>query len=212
MSEQLKPTLDYLSPSLHSSRRLRLLFTRRALLSILAVILILAIIGPFRYGYFSVCSVCGRVQGTSRRELPLICLAYWISHSEEDTLISKTVTSAGLVTAHQHDWVFGHGGGNGRFGSGPGISMRRAADSPDMVRLIQTIAQYEGKAAAQRLIHKLLDYRTTREVQEQIMFLDLPPQGLSTLRDYRQWRDRQAQEGNDLKGLLADDPAQGPSH
>lgn len=126
------------------------------------------VIGPCRYGYFSACSKCGRIRTTEARVLPLVGLPYWQTHQEEETSLSSTCSRLGLVTNHEHEWVFGHGGGSGMFGSGRALLQPSILKSPDVVRFVEHVANIDRNIAV-KWAERFLEPSTSPEAEMAIL-------------------------------------------
>lgn len=60
-----------------------------------------------------VCGTCGQVRTTREWRVPLTDFTLWTHAREESTTGGRLLREAGY--AHEHDWAFGMGGGNGVF-------------------------------------------------------------------------------------------------
>lgn len=63
--------------------------------------------------YFSwhICGTCGQVRSARKYQVPLTDLTLWTSVREESTACGRLLREPRY--AHEHDWAFGGGSGNG---------------------------------------------------------------------------------------------------
>jgi hypothetical protein len=167
---------------------------------LLVALLLIAVFNPFRFGYFSVCSVCGAVRNSTCREVPIVSIEYWCSHSVEQSALSKSAAEAGLVGLHEHQWLFGHGGGGGIVCAlGPGMSIRPASDSEVVAAFIAAMSIYEGQAAAKEWLRRALTPESGGEIRDVLQFTGFPANGFRSKQEYEDWRGK---ADGELKQLL----------
>jgi hypothetical protein len=154
---------------------------------------------PFCFGYYSVCSRCGEIQDSTEWQLPHTSFAFWSRSSIEPTVMSRYLASSGLVSTHSHQWLFGHGGGNGvRCALGSGDRVRPTLDSPEVPTFLELTRQYgePGETA------KYLTYTFDRNVSHQVLILagTVPKEGIHSSEEFRRWM-------NDWSSFIGDEIA-----
>ena len=111
------------------------------------------------FSYFSVCRVCGQRRHSTELQIPLARVTYWTFNRDEPTAVSKFLISRELVKQHEHEWVFGHGRGNGCSASGPALMMSSRLASEDNVRFLDILLKFGRKAEAEKWAQRVTDPR-----------------------------------------------------
>jgi hypothetical protein len=118
--------------------------------------------GPF--GYFSICDRCGARRDTVVWEFPFSHFRIYSRSQERSTPLSQVLVTNGLVKSHPHNWLFGHGSGNGvKCAIGSGRHISAAAESVEFAALVQTLHQNGETAFRDRILRGALDPEKTRE-------------------------------------------------
>jgi len=165
----------------------------RAIVLIAAVLVVIN--GPFRFGYFSVCRECGAVRKTIERQVPLTRLSYWTTHTIEETYLSSAVGRLGLLGAHQHDWLFGAGGGNGVVCAlGDGRQIRTNAELYTIARFVENVSESEGEEAARKWLAYALDPKNGHGLRYALSSSRYPPTGCRSPEEYRKWKEQGEKE------------------
>lgn len=140
---------------------------------------------PYIFCYDSVCSQCGAIKQTTEWHLPNS--DYSFTHSSiEQTPLSTYLTSAGIVGAHSHHWLFGHGGGNGiRCALGDGDQIRATVESPEVVRFLALGRQFGDPEENSNFLRYAFD----RDISRGVCFIarSVPTNGFATREQYRAW-------------------------
>ena len=141
---------------------------------------------PCRFYYDSVCSQCGAIRYTTKWQLPQSGHSLFTHSTAETTPLSRYLTSSGLVTAHPHHWLFGHGGGNGvRCALGEGDSIRASVMSLEIARLLEFARQYGEQYESGKFLRLTFD----RDISRTVLSLagSVPTNGFSSREQYRSW-------------------------
>jgi hypothetical protein len=141
---------------------------------------------PFRFYYDSVCSQCGAIQSTTEWQLPLNHHCFFRRSTVEATALSSYLTSSGVVGTHQHQWLFGHGGGNGvQCALGDGDNIRATVTSPEVVHLLAYSRQFGEQEESSNLLRFAFD----RDISRAILSLatHAPTNGFVSREAYRVW-------------------------
>lgn len=145
---------------------------------------------PFRFYYDSVCSQCGVIQQTTEWQLPHSQHSFFSHSAITQTPFSIYLTSSGGVGEHAHQWLFGHGGGNGiRCALGDGDSIRASVTSPDVARFLAFNRQYGNQEESGKLEKFVFD----RDISRTILSLAaaVPTNGFATRAQYGTWLSEQ---------------------
>jgi hypothetical protein len=141
---------------------------------------------PFCFFHDSVCSQCGALQHVTEWQLPHSRYSFFRRFSVEPTVLSDYLLSSGVVSAHEHQWLFGHGGGNGvRCALGDGDRIRATVGSADVARLLSMTRQF----GEQQQSRELLRFAFDRDMSRSIRFLaaNVPTNGFASAEEYRVW-------------------------
>jgi hypothetical protein len=132
---------------------------RKAIRPLLYVVLALSVLGVgafvlgggfFRWG--SVCGVCGAERDSIER--------FWVfrAHRVKPTPLSEFVLREGIQIAHQHNWLFAHGGGAGvKCAIGPGRHLWGIIRDSDFQRFLVAVKKYHGLEESRRWLSIGLD-------------------------------------------------------
>ncbi|MEW6302250.1 MAG: hypothetical protein AB1705_02190 [Verrucomicrobiota bacterium] len=97
-------------------------------------------VSPF--SYLSVCRRCGMTQLSVNWKLPPTDATVFTQKKQRETPLSRVLLTNNLVGAHDHEWIFSHGGGHGvRCALGVGREILPAVDSASFARLIEVLHQ-----------------------------------------------------------------------
>jgi hypothetical protein len=147
---------------------------------------------PFRFDYYSVCSLCGARQYTTEWQLPHSRQTLFDNSTVETTPLSRYLTSSGTVSNHSHAWLFGHGGGNGILCAiGAGDDIRGSVESPEVVRLLVFSKQYGDQGEASKFVRYILDRHMSRTMLR--FAITVPTNGFSGREQYHSWIADQAE-------------------
>ena len=129
----------------------------------LLLLIVLGLFFPFRFS--SVCTHCGVIRNTTEWQVPLTRITLFSKSNELQTPVSTELVHAGIVTKHDHEWLFCNGGGNGvtcAIGSGRLISPTAQSDG---VALILAASQRFGEFQFRdRIMRMMFDSKTSGEV------------------------------------------------
>jgi len=175
MSDEVRKTAAHTQENLR-----RLKFPVRVLLGIAAAGALLLAAGWCSFASFSVCRMCGQVRHEIRWQLPFMDVTYLRVHRDEETVASRFLNSRGLVGEHEHDWIFGHGGGNGRSACGPMSSMPGRLQDEERVRFLDILLKFGRREEAAKWACRIADPR-------QILLPSPPDSELKTEKEFESW-------------------------
>jgi len=180
-----RPAIPDVNPVKSRSRR-------TAKLVAFTLVLALAAMGPFRFSWFSICSQCGAVRNSSQRQLPFVNVTYWTSHNTVETPLSQV--AATFIPQHEHNWIFGHGGGNSVMCAlGPAGAMRRFTSDSDIVHFLVLTQRFIGPEAAQHYLAFALNPEQCRDFSAWLRIGNISGSRIDTKSDYDKWlRDTRA--------------------
>jgi hypothetical protein len=111
------------------------------------------------------------------------------------------LSDEGLISAHRHQWILIHCGGNGICGgTGPGRSLAAAANSEEIAKLIEVTHRFGEVEFRDKLLRTLFDLRTTRAVQ--YLTIRVPEHGFADRSEFRAWIAHEAIEFDDTVGRM----------
>ena len=146
---------------------------------------------PFCFSYDSVCSKCGASRYTREWQLPHSQHSLFAHSQIVSTPLSQYLSSSGMVQAHSHQWLFGHGGGNGvRCALGDGDSIRSSVWSHEVTNLLDAARRYGEEGEASKLLRLTFDRDLSRTVRSLASFA--PTNGFASREAYRSWISEQA--------------------
>lgn len=155
----------------------------------IAAVAALAILGPFRFGYVSVCDVCGAIQRSSERQFPLVPVAYWRTDETEETALSTALPELGLVAAHAHHWRFAAGNGNGTLCAiGEARHLFPVVKSLKYAAFLDNTSAYSGEESAREWLEFALHSAHGRRIVLALDVTDFPEQGCTSEQAYRDWQ------------------------
>src|SRR5204862_7917866 len=100
--------------------------------------------------------------------------------------VSRVLLSSGLVPAHEHQWLFSHGGGSGiRCALGKGHEIWRTTTSPEVARLVASVNRYGDRHAKDQIVSLIFNPDTAHTVRT--MALSAPANGFTQASDYAAW-------------------------
>jgi len=151
----------------------------------------IAIVGPFRFNSSHVCRVCFCEQHVSARQVPLMNITYWSTRQQTETPLSAQLNRYAVMPAHEHDWSFATGGGNGitcMLGSDRHLLF--TAHSKPFAAFIGNVAEYRGNAEAARWLKDLLTETSpqrARFVDAELQSGGFPGNGFTSKAEFIQW-------------------------
>lgn len=151
---------------------------------------------PFYFSYDSVCSLCGAIQQTTRWHLPHSQHSFYKRSGTKPTALSSYLTSSGIVAAHEHQWLFGYGGGNDIFCAlGPGDGIRATVTSAKVARLLSMSRQFGDPKKFNELMRYAFDPGMSRTVLR--IAARMPLNGFTSTEAYQSWFTDQSSLIND---------------
>ena len=166
---------------------------------------LLVLVGPCRLSYFRVCSTCGCVEHGSDRQLPMLPVTYWHSGAIEETPLSRAAREGGVVAEHPHNWLFGHGSGNGTTCAiGEGRHLLTVVNSQRVADFIRCLAAYRGSAEAQRWLRVGLDPRAPNMMAFALDRTSFPSGGFADRGGFNAWLSAHRDELDSLTSLTAE--------
>ena len=143
-----------------------------------------ALFGAFRFT--SVCSRCGAIQDTTEWQIPLTSFTLFSHASDRPSPVSTVLKSSGLVAAHEHQWLFCSGGGNGvTCALGDGRHIRPAVESSGVATAIEASQQFGESQFRDRLLRDLFDPKTSEAVRG--LGMSVPANGFPDASAFRDW-------------------------
>jgi hypothetical protein len=115
-----------------------------------------------RFGFTSVCSRCGEIRDTTEWQIPLTSVTVFSPSSEHTSPVSTALTTSGIVAAHEHQWLFCQGGGNGvTCAIGEGRHIRPVVQSDAVAAIIAASQRFGETQFRDRLLRALFDPKTS---------------------------------------------------
>lgn len=155
-------------------------------------IVVLAIVGPNRYRWFSICDVCGVFRRSDCRVLPFVEIPYWCpKHTIEETILSRTVARLQLVEAHEHHWQRGAGGSFFSMSTthhGPAERTWRNVKSEEIATFLENTRQHAGEESAREWLSFVFNAQHRNRVISTLEYTRFPKSGCSSSDEYRAWR------------------------
>ena len=147
-------------------------------------------IWPFRFSSYSVCSQCGAIQHKTEWQLPQIPGTFFTASAITQTVLSDYLTSSGDAGVHSHQWLFGHGGGNGiRCALGVGDVIRATVSAPEVPRLLAWNREFGHQTKSADLLRFTLDPEMSRTVL--LLAAAVSTNGFANAETYRVWFEEQ---------------------
>lgn len=142
---------------------------------------------PFRLSYTAVCTKCGAEERVQEWKVPGTDWTFFRRSSEIATPFSKSLSASRLVGAHDHNWLFAAGGGNGtRCAIGEGRYLWTIIRQPKSAHLLEAIQLYEGENHAQQFLKLALDPGRSQD-DPAMMVLLCPTNGFSNEEQFHAW-------------------------
>jgi hypothetical protein len=150
---------------------------------------LVALIGPCRYTYLSVCTLCGGVRFSNAREIPVVETRYWTTHRCEETALSRVCVSTHLIGDHEHQWMLVHGNTFPLFSCslGKGSRLLLQIQSPHVAAFVENVATYGSAPEATHWLEVALNPETSSHVDIALAAGQFPPGGFSDASQYRAW-------------------------
>lgn len=83
---------------------------------------------------------------------------YRLTHEITRTPLTEALAKQRLIPEHEHEWLFGHGGGNGiKCAIGPGRHIRRTAESTNVAAFVGAIVKYTDTNSVSKWLGRLQD-------------------------------------------------------
>jgi hypothetical protein len=124
-------------------------------------VVLAACVWPGRYGYRSVCSVCGLEQWNSEVRLGPLEVPWGMLSSDETNAVSVILMNHPLISGHQHDWIFASGSGGGGIwfskGAGRGRHLWQAVRSTNAAEFLKELGRSKETNSLWRWRDRLLD-------------------------------------------------------
>src|SRR5262249_5700321 len=114
-----------------------------------------------------ICERCARIRGTVERQLPMMEVTWWTTHSpERDTPLSAYLHESGIVGSHEHSWRFIHGAGNGvSCAIGRGQQLVWTSERQDVIDFLRFLRSHETPETLSRWLSFILDSRTAHKAR-----------------------------------------------
>jgi hypothetical protein len=139
-----------------------------------------------RFYFTSVCSQCGAIRDTTEWQIPLTRISVFRHSSEHASPVSIVLSSGGIVPAHEHQWLFCQGGGNGvTCAIGEGRHIRPVVESDGVAAVIAASQRFGDLQFRDRVLHALFDPKTAEAVR--ILGANAPTNGFPDVSVFRAW-------------------------
>ena len=149
------------------------------------------------FRYSSVCGQCGAVLRATDWQLPLSRTTWLHTSPEKDTPLSRCLQTNSIVAAHQHQWIFCHGGGNGmRCALGTGGFIEATAESAEVACLIATLSKFQEHEFRDRMLTNIFNPRMSRVVES----ISRTATNFSSRESLRAWIDSEADTFDKMLG------------
>jgi hypothetical protein len=174
------------------SKTARILFYSTFAVSICAAIIsyFIYVSGPFRFS--SVCERCGAIRYTTEWQFPGTRWTVLARSTESETPVSRTLVTNGIVTAHDHPWIFASGGGNGvKCALGRASQVQSSVESDDVARIIEALHKAGEHPFRDRVLTNLFGRDTTFFVRAMSPLNSTADSSIEG--DLRQWVSKQSE-------------------
>ena len=142
---------------------------RGPLLLMLGFAALLALLAGWYYGQFEyreLCGTCGRARWCVDWQIPATRHTYYSTRVERETPLSGTLESLKLLPAHEHDWLFVSGRGNGIYlllGEGHPISW--SLHSRNTGEFVKDILKWTDRDSVNLWLNRMRDPNYSRMCQ-----------------------------------------------
>jgi hypothetical protein len=137
------------------------------------------------------------MQKTTEWQLPWGRQTFFARSEIEPTPLSIYLARSGTVTAHSHQWLFVHGGGNGiKCALGDGDELVGTVMSPNVVRFLMFSGHYGEPEETGKLLKMAFDRDASHTIQGFATLV--PTNGFSNREQYRAWISDQRPYFDDL--------------
>lgn len=142
---------------------------------------------PFRFSYTAVCAKCGAEERVQEWKVPGTDWTFFRRSTEVATPLSKMLATSGLLPAHEHNWLFAAGGGNGTSCAiGEGRYLWTVIRQPKSAELLSAIQAYEGSDYARQFLTLALDPKRSPD-DPAMMVLLCPTNVFSSKEQFHAW-------------------------
>lgn len=157
---------------------------------IIPLALVMAVVFALNHGVFvytSICSQCGMLKTSRVVQIPGTLLTLFpLPSSLEETELSKALARSGLVSAHDHHWLFCQGSGNGALCAlGDGRFLMETATAPHVAALIDACHHYDQMTFGRRIVSLSLHPDSSRAVR--YYFSNIPAHGFANAEELQDW-------------------------
>jgi hypothetical protein len=166
--------------------------TKIAVASAIAALVVLIASATFgSFGYSSVCGRCGAIRETEEWQIPLTSIAIFRHSSVHASAVSTVLERNGIVSNHDHQWLFSQGGGNGvRCAIGEGRHIRPVVESDGVGAVIAASQRFGEFQFRDRVIHALFNPKTSEAVRG--LGMSVATNGFPDASAFRSWLSHKA--------------------
>lgn len=159
---------------------------RRRVAWIAGLMMLLVVLGPFRFHWFSICDQCGARRDSTQRLVPVIRLPYWTTHDVQATRLSNV--AAEFMDPHDHAWVFGWGSGHAALCSmGAASTMPRYVDNSQIVAFISATHKFVSPDAAAHYLAYAADHEHCGDLHLWLSEHGFEAAEIETVEQYSEW-------------------------
>lgn len=149
-----------------------------------------ALFGAF--GFSSVCTRCGAIRDSTEWQIPLTRITIFRTSSEHQTPVSTELLRSGVVSNHEHQWLFSSGGGNGVICAiGEGRHIIPVVESSGVAAILAAGQRFGEVQFRDRLVRFIFDSKTSEAVR--VLGLSAPTNGFTDATEYHAWLSREAE-------------------
>lgn len=123
----------------------------------LGFVVLIAWAWPRPFSYYSVCPVCAQTRlSTDWERIWSDHFTYRTTHRIKPTPVSLVLEKCRLIPQHEHQWLFGHGGGNGvKCAIGPGRHVRPTFESTNVAAFVEALVQHGDRQTQKKWLARM---------------------------------------------------------
>ena len=158
---------------------------------ITGILLILVSFETDEWHYSSICRACGKSR--SSREVHLLWWVVMPHHQEEDTRMSLALTTNGMVTVHDHDWLFAQGGSKSvSCAIGGGRHLSASVKSERLIRFISDAWRFGQLQTSTNMLAVAMTPNSSHDALW--LIADYPQDGIESQREFLEWMGEHREE------------------
>ena len=166
-----------------------------------ATLVLLGLAAAFgRFSFTSVCSRCGAIRDTTEWQVPMTRISVFSHSSERASPVSAVLTRSGIVGAHEHQWMFCQGAGNGvSCAIGEGRHIRPGVLSEGAAMVIGASQRFGELEFRDRLLRTLFDPKTSEAVRS--LGMRAPTNGFPDASTFQTWLSRESESFDEMVAM-----------